>query len=1158
MPTYSIDGPDGKTYSIDGPEGATREQVIAKIKERQAAAKAPAKPKPTAQMKPLNPFATPGVSVPGFQPQPNDKLGQMFNAPAAPIAQQNPLDAIFGNAPMPNAADVIRSPKTAVPSPSGIKKKLLQKNIPGATRPVKTEIGVGDPNAHHMTPDDLMASMSDADISKMIEDTYHHEKLARLNGLVGTNIPDLRHALLTEQQRRIGVPGLASLLTAPQNFRSAFGDLVDPGSSPEQAIQGFLQGPGTITGAPILDELIPAALKGVGKVAGKVGEKIAPKVANLAEKIRPQSAGEAVSKATEGFDLGANKAAAIREKLPEGATVKPRAKGEKPTIRIKAASREIAPIELKIEKTTKNPVTKKPVEISSDTIKPVTKPGETVVPNKLQQASHASTNAAFEDAGLTAPGKGEGLGYKSAETEAKANYNPVRSEALANEITKSKRVPLPVEQADLRNHINNLFDQKAAIDTRIAETKAKGEVPNTHDVTASAALTSHLDSTGKALAQGGSSAGSSLGYRGFISKEAFSKSTLTNDLSSRLGSQPLTEKDVSKIGEYSKRIDELEKRNAELEAKPRTGIGPKKPLTAASGAKNTIFKLEDYEAAKVKAKELMGRAAAGIDPELAGLYVKMAGFHLERGIRTAAEVVGHLKADIPGADEKHLTDAAQQAIAKYGKQLQQGRGFGPDIETRGMAGIQSPEVAKARRELAQAKAEAIHYIDSRTPKDFYTKGENLIRGAVLQSPMVFPHLLGATGEAAASDVAGLLNPLNYLFKKKTEANVIPEAKTPGEVLGAFRKMFSKETMGQMKQIAKQGASDLDIQYGDRGIRPISKEAFHNDPTGTAEAVATNLHAATKYPAFVQSFEGFRRAGMRALKSRGEESTEANQMLVEAAAYTRAKETILMNPNKGADAITNALKGLSHAGPGGQAAALAGRVEMPVITVPMNIAGRRVETTFGLPMAGVKALRNLKTQNPAVWNDVIKLSNRGLFGSAMLLAGWAGYKNLGGLYNPLGDNKDLKKMEVGGVEVPEALQHGPLTSELQMGATMRKLYEKATGKGGDANTNALYGLLYSMAEDVPPVAAGKNIVKAMESPEAAGKEAGRTATEFVPGILPFAAKQLDKSGIKHKPRGFTDQVKMAIPGLRNQVPGKKTPLKLPGHGMPKIRKPRIRL
>lgn len=34
MPTYSIQGPDGKTYSIDGPVGASRDDVIAQIKSR--------------------------------------------------------------------------------------------------------------------------------------------------------------------------------------------------------------------------------------------------------------------------------------------------------------------------------------------------------------------------------------------------------------------------------------------------------------------------------------------------------------------------------------------------------------------------------------------------------------------------------------------------------------------------------------------------------------------------------------------------------------------------------------------------------------------------------------------------------------------------------------------------------------------------------------------------------------------------------------------------------------------------------------------------------------------------------------------------------------------------------------------------------------------
>ena len=37
MPTYSIEGNDGKTYSIEGPEGATEEQVISAIEAEMSA-----------------------------------------------------------------------------------------------------------------------------------------------------------------------------------------------------------------------------------------------------------------------------------------------------------------------------------------------------------------------------------------------------------------------------------------------------------------------------------------------------------------------------------------------------------------------------------------------------------------------------------------------------------------------------------------------------------------------------------------------------------------------------------------------------------------------------------------------------------------------------------------------------------------------------------------------------------------------------------------------------------------------------------------------------------------------------------------------------------------------------------------------------------------
>ena len=66
MPTYSIQGPDGKTYSIEGPEGATREQVIEAIKKRVdfSSVTSPTQP-PTVQTEPEQP--TEGVAQEFFE-----------------------------------------------------------------------------------------------------------------------------------------------------------------------------------------------------------------------------------------------------------------------------------------------------------------------------------------------------------------------------------------------------------------------------------------------------------------------------------------------------------------------------------------------------------------------------------------------------------------------------------------------------------------------------------------------------------------------------------------------------------------------------------------------------------------------------------------------------------------------------------------------------------------------------------------------------------------------------------------------------------------------------------------------------------------------------------------------------------------------------------
>jgi hypothetical protein len=104
MPTYEIQGPDGKTYSIDGPEGASREEVIAAIQARmqtQPAAPAPKAeaPKPAPAPKKAAPvegaYGAMGEGIDDTVPAPAPKA-----KPAAPAPQ---IDPTTGK-PYPEAA----------------------------------------------------------------------------------------------------------------------------------------------------------------------------------------------------------------------------------------------------------------------------------------------------------------------------------------------------------------------------------------------------------------------------------------------------------------------------------------------------------------------------------------------------------------------------------------------------------------------------------------------------------------------------------------------------------------------------------------------------------------------------------------------------------------------------------------------------------------------------------------------------------------------------------------------------------------------------------------------------------------------------------------------------------------------------------------------
>ena len=317
---YSIAGPDGKTYSISGPKGATREQVIAKIKERLALQ---GKPVPGApQAKPKAGLGAPNIAgVPSMDPQ------------LTALLRGGPLRSNFPKAP-------------TAPMPMRLADILRQPYVPGqvSTPSVPPETTVGAMGGGTAAPRgrvsaDLLRGLSDDALDRAIEETYTPLTAARwVANLDANNSGDARQQLQAEKERRQGGGVIATVRNLIPNIRSAFADLAAPDTTPAQRVQGFLSGPALVTGAPVVDDVIGGALKVIGKFS--------PPAIRFMKSALDKAGGnveEAVNAATKKWSLAPNQAAALRDALKEshsGATVRLGEDG-KPIVRVPAIGRDV-------------------------------------------------------------------------------------------------------------------------------------------------------------------------------------------------------------------------------------------------------------------------------------------------------------------------------------------------------------------------------------------------------------------------------------------------------------------------------------------------------------------------------------------------------------------------------------------------------------------------------------------------------------------------------------------------------------------------------------------------------------------------------------------------------------------------------------------------
>jgi hypothetical protein len=101
MPTYEIQGPDGKTYSIDGPEGASREEVIAAIQARMQTQ--PAAPAPKAEAPKPAPAPKKAAPVEGSYGVMGEGIDDTVPTPAPKAKSTAQIDPTTGK-PYPEAA----------------------------------------------------------------------------------------------------------------------------------------------------------------------------------------------------------------------------------------------------------------------------------------------------------------------------------------------------------------------------------------------------------------------------------------------------------------------------------------------------------------------------------------------------------------------------------------------------------------------------------------------------------------------------------------------------------------------------------------------------------------------------------------------------------------------------------------------------------------------------------------------------------------------------------------------------------------------------------------------------------------------------------------------------------------------------------------------
>ncbi len=500
-------------------------------------------------------------------------------------------------------------------------------------------------------------------------------------------------------------------------------------------------------------------------------------------------------------------------------------------------------------------------------------------------------------------------------------------------------------------------------------------------------------------------------------------------------------------------------------------------------------------------------------------------------------------ADMQGRIDSGLTD---RATGGKTKQL--------DAEAKVLRDMRDQK----REDLNRKQKEIDRLIEARKGKSFLDKYAIYHRAAILSRLSTLGKLASAAAQRAIftpiEEGAGAA--MHAVPGYGKIAKMAPHG-TPSLAAEAAAVRSLADVKGNMTDAAlkfKTGMNSLDARYGMKGAEADA------DPVNLFTA-PQNAHGAIKTPIQRAAFERSMVQQERYELRRGNDINDpAVRTVMEARAYMKSKEAILMQDNLLSTAWHGMVKGLEanpRLGKFGKNSAAVLRGAMPIVKVPSNFVGEAISHTPGVglirPAYEIAISKGIENLSPEQADIIVTALKKHAVGTALFALGYFNADKMGGFYHQHGNGmNDIKPNEIRinlfgkEMDVPSTFLHSPQMEVMMMGAAFRQAIETAHNSRSrnpqSPMAEALHRTAFGVAESLPFVDTPKRLLQATEGSAQAGKAAGDTiGSGLIPGFLPDVASQLDRDPQNHmqvrkRPvKGFGDALKTATGVGRFAVP-----------------------